>query len=96
MADELQTRECHCSIARAIEGQGGSQGVYRVKSVKRVVMAAVIALACAGIYGALRNLPVASGCAFYGKCPQTVEAERIPGTRLTGATFGAQSGVQAP
>lgn len=41
-----------------------------MKSVKRTVMFTVIVLACAGVYGALRNLPIISGCAFYGECPQ--------------------------
>jgi hypothetical protein len=40
-----------------------------VKAIKRAVMCTVVLLAFAGVYGALRNLPVVSGCAFYGECP---------------------------
>lgn len=46
-----------------------------MKPFKRVVIAAVAALACAGVYGALRNLPVASGCGFYGHCPETADVD---------------------
>jgi hypothetical protein len=47
-----------------------------MKFCKRIVMAMVIAVACAGVYGALRNLPVVSGCGFYGDCPETAEVEQ--------------------
>jgi hypothetical protein len=47
-----------------------------MRSVKRTVLFAVILLACAGVYAALRNLPVISGCAFYGECPDQSEAAR--------------------
>ena len=43
--------------------------------LKRAVVGMVIALACAGVYSALRNLPVASGCGFYGECPETADSE---------------------
>lgn len=46
-----------------------------MKPFKRVVMTLVTVLACAGVYGALRNLPVASGCGFYADCPDTADAE---------------------
>lgn len=36
---------------------------------KRTVMFTVILLACAGVYSALRNMPVLSGCGFYSDCP---------------------------
>ena len=43
----------------------------------------VIALACAGVYSALRNLPVASGCGFYGECPETADSEDASPASLT-------------
>ena len=36
---------------------------------KRTVMFTVILLACAGVYSAVRNMPVLSGCSFYSECP---------------------------
>ena len=36
---------------------------------KRAVLGAVILLACAGVYTALINMPILSGCTFYGECP---------------------------
>jgi hypothetical protein len=36
---------------------------------KRTVMFTVILLACAGVYSAVRNMPVLSGCSFYSDCP---------------------------
>jgi len=36
---------------------------------KRAVLGAVIVLACAGVYTAVMNMPVLSGCTFYGECP---------------------------
>ena len=47
-----------------------------MRAVKRTVMFTVILLACAGVYGALRNLPVVSGCAFYGECPTKADAAK--------------------
>lgn len=46
-----------------------------MKFVKRTVMTVIIVVACAGVYGALSNLPIVSGCAFYGEC-----AAHTPGT----------------
>lgn len=37
---------------------------------RRMVMFAVTLLACAGVYTALRNMPVLSGCGFYAECPE--------------------------
>jgi hypothetical protein len=67
-----------------------------MKAFKRAVMVMVVALACAGVYGALRNLPVASGCAFYGQCPATagVAAERE--TDSAENTLSASANVAAP
>lgn len=56
-----------------------------MKPFKRVVIALVAALACAGVYGALRNLPAASGCNFYAECPDTVETAQ-PSTTSLAAT----------
>lgn len=53
-----------------------------MKPFKTVVISLVAALACAGVYSALRNLPVASGCGFYGDCPETVDVEDGQGTPL--------------
>ena len=44
-----------------------------MKCLKQVVMGAVIVVAVAGVYGALRNLPIVSGCGFYGDCPQAAD-----------------------
>ena len=41
-----------------------------MKVLRRMVMFAVTALACAGVYSALRNMPVLSGCGFYAECPE--------------------------
>lgn len=53
-----------------------------MKPFKTVVISVVAALACAGVYSALRNLPVASGCGFYGDCPETVDVENSRATPL--------------
>lgn len=39
---------------------------------KKVTLYFLAALALAGAYGALRNLPVLSGCNFYSDCPSNV------------------------
>jgi hypothetical protein len=57
-------------------------GAGVMKPFKRVVIAVVAVLACAGVYSALRNLPVASGCGFYGDCPETVDVEDGSSTPL--------------
>ena len=36
---------------------------------KRLIMLAIISLVFVGVYDALKNLPVVTGCAFYGACP---------------------------
>jgi hypothetical protein len=38
-------------------------------SRKRLALYLLAALVLAGAYGALRNLPVLSGCNFYSDCP---------------------------
>ena len=42
---------------------------------KRTVMFTVILLACAGVYSAVRNMPVLSGCSFYSDCPDDAADE---------------------
>ncbi len=49
-----------------------------MKVLKRAVMFTVILLACAGVYSALTNMPVLSGCTFYGECPDDAAKEELP------------------
>jgi hypothetical protein len=44
---------------------------------KRTVMFTVILLACAGVYSALRNMPVLSGCGFYSNCPAQEKPDEL-------------------
>jgi hypothetical protein len=68
-----------------------------MRSVKRTVMFTVILLACAGVYGALRNLPVVSGCAFYGVCPASSDAAKTQGTEhLPAKSLSAAVSPNAP
>ena len=46
-----------------------------MKAFRRMVLVAVTLLACAGVYSALRNMPVLSGCNFYAECPDATKAE---------------------
>lgn len=58
-----------------------------MKPFKHVVVTIVALLAFAGIYAALRNLPVASGCGFYGQCPSAeVDEDDAPIEKRVGAT----------
>ena len=45
---------------------------------RRMVMFAVTLLACAGVYTALRNMPVLSGCGFYAQCPDDTAQTELP------------------
>jgi hypothetical protein len=45
-------------------------------SGKRLALYLLAALVVAGVYGALRNLPVLSGCNFYSDCPDN-DGERV-------------------
>lgn len=45
-------------------------------SGKRLALYLLAALVVAGVYDALRNLPVLSGCNFYSDCPDT-DGERV-------------------
>jgi hypothetical protein len=68
-----------------------------VKAVKRTVLCTVILLAFAGVYGALRNLPVVSGCAFYGECPEKADAaDRKAAEPLSVKPLSAAVGPNAP
>jgi hypothetical protein len=49
-----------------------------MKVMKRAVMFTVILLACAGVYSALTNMPVLSGCTFYGECPAEAAKDKLP------------------
>ncbi len=37
--------------------------------MKRLIVLCIAVLGLAGIYGAINNLPVISGCAYYANCP---------------------------
>jgi hypothetical protein len=45
---------------------------------KRTVMFTVVMLACAGVYSALRNMPISTGCSFYGQCPDNAAKAELP------------------
>jgi hypothetical protein len=49
---------------------------------RRVVMFAVTLLACAGVYTALRNMPVLSGCGFYAECPADGASAELPAVAM--------------
>jgi len=49
-----------------------------MNAFKRTVMVTVVLLACAGVYTALRNMPVLSGCGFYGDCPADATKQAVP------------------
>lgn len=51
---------------------------------KRAVLGTVILLACAGVYTALVNLPVSSGCTFYGECPDDAKKAEVPAVASNG------------
>lgn len=42
--------------------------IKELSAVKQTILAATAALVIAGIYDAIYNLPIVSGCAFYGDC----------------------------
>lgn len=44
---------------------------------KRAILLAVGLLALAGLYDALSNLPVVSGCAFYQNCPRDLPPDPL-------------------
>jgi hypothetical protein len=69
-----------------------------MRALKRVVVAVVAALACAGVYGALRNMPVVSGCGFYANCPsaQTAAGESTSTLSASSISVGAAEEAPAP
>lgn len=44
---------------------------------KRLVVAAMAVLAVAGVYDAMSNLPVVTGCTFYDNCPADLPADPV-------------------
>jgi TRAP-type mannitol/chloroaromatic compound transport system permease small subunit len=40
----------------------------QVRLMKKVILVGFVLLAAAGMYAALRNLPVITGCDFYADC----------------------------
>jgi hypothetical protein len=62
-----------------------------MKLVKRAVMFTVILLACAGVYSAVANLPVLSGCTFYGECPNEAAKDRLPAVAAMDASTDGMS-----
>jgi hypothetical protein len=65
------------TLAR-MPGNGGSATGGVMNAFKRTVMFTVVLLACAGVYTALRNMPVLSGCGFYGDCPADATKQTVP------------------
>jgi hypothetical protein len=55
-------------------------------------MFTVILLACAGVYSAVRNMPVLSGCGFYGDCPDDAAKTELPAV----ASMDTSGGSVAP
>lgn len=56
-----------------------------MKVLKRTIMFTVILLACAGVYSALRNLPISSGCSFYSECPDDPVKTDTPSVAAVGS-----------
>lgn len=81
--EELQTERCY-------------ERVCEMKVFKKAVVAMVVMLACVGVYSALRNLPVVSGCGFYGECPETAESHDVPAASLAVLPTGATPQTRAP
>jgi hypothetical protein len=55
----------------------GREGRATMRMIKKTVMFTVVLLACAGVYSALRNMPVLSGCSFYGECPDDAASPEL-------------------
>lgn len=43
--------------------------VARLDTPRRIILAGVVFVVGVGIFDAIYNLPVITGCAFYGRCP---------------------------
>lgn len=47
---------------------------------KKIFMLGIVALAFVGVFDALSNLPIVSGCTFYGNCLESsAEPQTEPG-----------------
>ena len=49
--------------------------LYSMPMWKRLIVVLIAALAFAGLFDALSNLPIVSGCTFYGECPQDLPSD---------------------
>ena len=72
-------------MVRANEGDTGGQDGRTMRVLKRTIMLTVILLACAGVYSALRNLPISSGCSFYSECPDDPAKAEAPSVAAVGS-----------
>lgn len=54
--------------------------IKELSPLKQAILAATGLLVAAGIYDAIYNLPIVSGCAFYGECQK--ESFRSPPGKL--------------
>ena len=62
-----------------------------MRAFRRMVLVAVTLLACAGVYSAMRNMPVLSGCNFYGECPDAAQAD-VPQADVPTVAMDASDG----
>jgi hypothetical protein len=58
-----------CQQRKGVRFGPWSWGGLAMLSIKKLALYFLAALVLAGAYGALRNLPVLSGCNFYSECP---------------------------
>lgn len=72
--------------ASALFSNGDGTGGGAMSLFKRTVLFTVILLACAGVYSAVRNMPVLSGCSFYSDCPDTEADDRSAVAAIDGST----------
>lgn len=49
--------------------------------MRRLIVLCIAMLGLVGLYDAVRNLPVVSGCGFYGDCPTGADAAWPDGSR---------------
>jgi hypothetical protein len=59
----------HCGLLES--GRSIAQGGTDVTSHRRIVMIVLALIIGAGMWSAIHNLPVLTGCEFYGECPQS-------------------------
>ncbi|MEY9102460.1 hypothetical protein [Sinorhizobium fredii] len=55
--------------------EGARQMLRNMAFYKKIIALGVVGLAFVGVFDALKNLPVVSGCTFYGSCSQGAMAE---------------------